>query len=325
MIIHASKALRGFVAAILSCVTAAAFAQAYPNRPITFIVPYGPGGSTDPISRQFTVQLKKVLGVDIHIENKPGGSGTIGTGEVLRSKPDGYTLGIGTNSIFAYQPLVNSGLSFKTTDDYQPIVKMGEMPIVLIVRADAPWKTFEEFVANLKKNPGKIRAAVSGMRTAPDLLAQEFNRVAGVKLTTVPFTGGSGEALVALLGGRVEATLFTGAVGIPAQVEAGKVRVLAVFKKGKYESFPDATPAVDAGYNTTLGATFYVVAPKGLPKDVLDKLTAASMQVVRSQEYAAFAKGNGYALDAKGPDEVKAEITRDSKTFAEVLKILDQK
>ncbi|MDB5840007.1 MAG: hypothetical protein JWQ23_1959 [Herminiimonas sp.] len=321
MMSYAIKAVRGIVAAALLCVTATAGAQAYPSRAITFIVPYGPGGSTDPISRQFTLQLEKVLAADVNIENKPGGSGTIGMNQILRSKPDGYTIGIGTNSILAFQPLVNSGLTFKTPDEYQPIVKMGEMPIVLIVRADAPWKNFEEFVADLKKNPAKIRAAVSGLRTAPDLLAQEFNKLNNVRLTTVPFTGGGGEAMVALLGGRVEATLFTGAAGIPAQVQAGKVRVLAVFKKGKYESFPDATPTVDAGYTGSTGASFYVIAPKGLPKDVLDKLTDASMKVVRSEEYAAFAKANGYALDQnlKGSD-VKAEIVRDTRTFAELLK-----
>jgi tripartite-type tricarboxylate transporter receptor subunit TctC len=308
----------------VSLASISTYAQSYPSRPITFVVPYGPGGSTDPVARQYAMQLQKALGVEVNIENKPGGSGTIGTGMVVRSKPDGYTLGLATNSILAYQPLVNTNLVFKTPDQYQPIVKLGEMPVILVVRADAPWKTFAEFLQHVKDNPGKVRASVSGLRTVPDLLAQEFNMIAGTKLRTVPFTGGSGEALVALLGNRVEATLFTGAVGIPSHVQAGKVRVLAAFKKGVYDPVPEAQPTVDAGYNTTITASFYVVAPKGLPPEVLGKLTKTSMEVVQSAEFIKFAK-EGYALDPKGPAALREEIVRDTKTFSELIKALDQK
>ena len=317
-------AWRLLVALLFGCLGGAAFGQAdnYPSRPITFIVPYGPAGSTDPVARQFVSQLEKVLGTDIDIENKPGGSGTLGFGIVMRAKPDGYTLGLGTNSMLAYQPLVNPALTFKTPDDYQPIVKLGETPIVLVVRADSPWKTFDEFMAHVRANPGKVRAAVSGKRTVPDLLAQEFNLNAKVNLRTVPFTGGSGEALVALLGNRVEATLFTGAFGIPGHVQAGKLRVLAVFKKGPYGPLPEAFTTIDAGYKTTITASFYVLAPKGLPKPVLDKLTAASMQVVKSPEFAEFAKV-GYALDPLGPEGIREEIIHDTATFKELIKLLD--
>jgi tripartite-type tricarboxylate transporter receptor subunit TctC len=308
----------------VSLASLSAYAQSYPSRPITFVVPYGPGGSTDPVARQYAMQLQKALGVEVNIENKPGGSGTIGTGMVVRSKPDGYTLGLATNSILAYQPLVNSSLVFKTPDQYEPITKLGEMPVILVVRADAPWKTFAEFLQHVKDNPGKVRASVSGLRTVPDLLAQEFNKVAGTKLRTVPFTGGSGEALIALLGNRVEATLFTGAVGIPSHVQAGKVRVLAVFKKGVYDPVPEAQPTVDAGYNTTLAASFYVIAPKGLAPDVLGKLTKVSMEIVQSAEFIKFSK-EGYALDPKGPAALRTEIVRDTATFIELLKVLDQK
>lgn len=322
---HSALALwRLFAALVLGCLAGSGSAQTdnYPSRSITFIVPYGPAGSTDPVARQFVSQLEKVLGVDINIENKPGGSGTLGFGIVMRAKPDGYTIGLGTNSMLAYQPLVNPALTFKTPSDYQPIVKLGETPVVLVVRADSPWKTFDEFMAHVRANPGKVRAAVSGKRTVPDLLAQEFNLNAKVNLRTVPFTGGSGEALVALLGNRVEATLFTGAFGIPGHVQSGKVRVLAVFKKGPYGPVPEALPTIDAGYNTTITASFYVIAPKGLPKPVLDKLTAASMQVVTSPEYAEFAKV-GYALDPKGAQGISEEIIRDTATFRELIKLLD--
>lgn len=319
-------ARRFFIALGLSLtfVLTGVYAQTYPSRPITLVVPYSPGGSTDPVARQYASQLQKVLGVDVTIENKPGGSGTIGTGMVVRSKPDGYTLGLATNSILAYQPLVNTGLSFKSPEHYQPIIKLGSMPVILVVRSDAPWNNFSDFVRHVKENPSKVRASVSGLRTVPDLVAQEFNRTAGTKLRTVPFTGGSGEALVALLGNRVEATLFTGAVGIPSHVQAGKVRVLAVFDKGTYGPVPEAQSTIDAGYSTTLAASFYIIGPKGMPSDVLNKLSQVSMEIVNSPEFKKFAE-NGYALDPKGPDALSAEIIRDTKTFDSLLKEMDQK
>ena len=328
MRLYFCSAVAGLVRLMLTAAVCAlpfnTVAQSYPSRPITFVVPYGPAGSTDPISRQFATQLEKILGVEVNVENKPGGSGTIGFGIVARAKPDGYTIGLATNSILAYQPLVNQSLMFKTPDAYQPIAKLGEMPVILVVRADAPWKTFEEFLEHVRKNPNKVRASVSGLRTVPDLVAQEFNKNNDLKLRTIPFTGGSGEALLALLGNRVEATLFTGAVGIPGQVQAGKVRVLAVFKKGVYDPVPEAVSTIDAGYKTTLSAQFYVMAPKGLPKEVLDKLVSASQQIINSPEYAKFAT-EGYALDPKSPAELSAEIIRDTETFTELLKLLDQK
>jgi tripartite-type tricarboxylate transporter receptor subunit TctC len=318
------SALKLFAAVSLSIAGSLANAQTYPTRPITLIVPYGPSGSTDPVARQYAAQLQKLLGVEVNIENKPGGSGTIGTGIVVRSKPDGYTLGLATNSILAYQPLVNANLAFKSPDYYQPIVKLGEMPVILVVRTDAPWKNFSEFVDHVKQNPNKVRASVSGLRTVPDLVAQEFNKNTGTKLRTVPFTGGSGEALIALLGNRVEATLFTGAVGIPSQVQAGKIRVLAVFKKGVYSPVPDAQPTIDAGFDTTLSASFYIIGPKGMPPEVVAKLSALSKKIVDSPEFENFAK-SGYALDPKGPEAISAEIIRDTKTFQTLLKELDQK
>ena len=203
----AQRAKRSSMAAavLLVAVTlsASVYAQNYPNRDITLIVPYNPGGSTDPLARQYAAQLEKILRAKVNTENKPGGSGTIGMGVVVRAKPDGYTLGLATNSIMAYQPLVNSGLAFNTTNDYQPIVKLIDLPNVLFVRGDAPWKTFKDFMADARKNPGRIRVSVAALRGTNDLVMQQFNMLAGVKLVMVPFTGGAGEATVALLGGRV--------------------------------------------------------------------------------------------------------------------------
>ena len=303
--------------------TVDARAQNYPSRDITFIVPYNPGGGTDPVARQFTGQLEKELRGNVNVENKPGGSGTIGAGVVVRAKPDGYTIGLGSNTILGFQPLVVPGLAFKKTDDYQPIVKLMDQHVNLVVRADAPWKTFDEFMADVKKNPGKIRASVSGKYGQPDLVVQQLNKTAGVKITTVPFTGGAGEALVALLGGRVEANIGTGASTL-GHLKAGAIRALAVFKKGKHDLFPAAMPIGDT-YDATIASAYYVIAPKGLPKEVLDKLVAASLKVVRSPEYLKFCQPHGYEVDPKGPEALTAEIIQYQKTFTDLIKFLDIK
>ncbi len=300
-----------------------ATAQEYPSRDITFLVPYNPGGATDPVSRQFASQLEKILRVNVNVENRPGGSGTIGLGVIVRSKPDGYTIGLSDIGALAYQPLINSGLAYKTPDDYQPIVKLSEQPIVLVVRADARWKNFDEFLAEAKKNPGKMRVGVNGLRTAPDLVIQQFNKVSGTRIVTVPFSGGGGEATIAVLGGRIEAMANSGA-GNLGHVRAGTLRALAVFTKGKYEPFPDATPVGDS-YDATLGSAFYVVGPKGMPPNVLNKVSSAALQVVKSEEFLKFTKTHVYVADPKDSQEAKADILQFSKTYVDLLKFIEQR
>jgi tripartite-type tricarboxylate transporter receptor subunit TctC len=320
-----TRLIHGLAAATFILGVAPAWSQSYPNKDITLIVPYNPGGSTDALARQFAKQLEAVLKVSVNTENKPGGSGTIGMGQVVRGRPDGYTIGLATNSIMSYQPLVNSGLPFKTTDDYQPLVKLIDLPNVVFVRADAPWKNFTEFMADAKKNPGKLRVSVAALRGTNDLVMQQLNMMADIRVTTVPFTGGAGEATVALLGGRVEAMAGSGATN-QGHVKAGTIRPIAVFQKGKYAPFPDATPITELGFDATLPAMYCVIAPKGLPKDVLDRLTAASLQVVRSEEWAKFAQSQGSSvLEKNGPDVVKAELDHYTKVYSDLIKFLDTK
>lgn len=303
---------------------APAFAQSYPNRDITFIVPYAPGGSTDPISRQFAGQLAKELNVTINVENKPGGSATIGTGQVIRSKPDGYTIGLTSNSVLAYQPLVNKTLTWKSPQDYQSIVSLVDLPAIITVKADSPYKTFEDLLNAARKNPGKVRVAVSGYRTAPDLVIQELNKVAKIRLATVPFTGGGAEALVALLGGRVEAVSGY-APTVRAHVAAGTVRVLASFSKEKYAIFPDAQSVVQAGYNVTLPADYSIVGPKGMPKEVLDKLLPAALKVANSKEFAEFASKMGLMLDVRDAKGMDQEMIDYKKTFSDLIEFMNKK
>ena len=136
--------------------SASAHADAWPTRDITFYVPYAPGGSTDPISRKYAELLEKQLKVKVIVENKPGASATIGTGAVIRAAPDGYTIGLGSTSSLAYQPLEMKGLAWKSADDYQSIAKLSDLPAILAVPTEARWKTFDDFMAEAKANPRKL-------------------------------------------------------------------------------------------------------------------------------------------------------------------------
>jgi len=316
----AASIVTGIMVAVLVSLSPPGFAAEYPDRDIRFIVPYGPGGGSDPISRQFAKQLATILKTNVNVENKPGGAATIGIGMIVKSKPDGYTIGHGTNNGLTYQPFINPDIGYKTPDDYQPIVKQADVPIVLAVRADAPWKTFQDFMADVKKNPDKIRVSTSGMRAQPDMNLQLLNMVAGTKIVSVPFTGGGGEALIALLGGRVDASA-TVAVGAQGHVKAGTARVLAVFSKTRYAPYPNAMTAIEA-----MPTLYCVIGPKGMPKNVTDKLFPASMQVIRSEEYRAFADKLGYAVDTgTSPEALKAELVKNTQQYESLIKFLDKK
>ncbi len=301
---------------------APAQAQEWPARDITFIVPYAPGGSTDPISRKFCEILEKELKVKLIVENKPGASATIGTGAVVRAAPDGYTIGLGSNSSLAYQPLEMKGLAWKDTDGYQSVVKLVDLPAILGVPAESRFKTFDDFLAEAKKNPGKVKVSVSGLRTAPDLTMQHFNKLSGLRVATVPFTGGGGEALLAALGGRVDGTVGYGPT-MKGQVDAGKLRILATFNEGKYYLFPNATPTSETPWKSYMRTAYYVIAPKGLPQTILDKLYAASKKVVESQDFKAFATANGYTIDIKFGDAMKKELMDYEKQYKEVNDFLE--
>lgn len=315
------RGLAAVAVVLLTSAGATAQAQTYPDRPITFVVPFNPGGGTDPISRQYAAQLSKVLGVDVNVINKPGGSGSIGTAQVVTAKPDGYTIGITTNSALTYQPWINDGLAWKTPDDYQPIVKLDDLPAYLAIRSDSAWKSWDDVIEEVKKNPGKVRWSTAGAGTLVDLIVQQINKNQGVKIVAVPFTGGSGEAMVALLGGRVEGYIGYGAA-IVGQREAGKVRVVAGFQPGKSEGFPEAVSVVDMGLKVTLATANYVIAPKGLPPEVLKKLDTASQEVVRSPEFIAFLRKQGFMADPKGPEATRAELVAYQKEFGDLVKFL---
>lgn len=278
----------------------------YPTDDITFVIPYEPGGTSDPMGRAFAKGLEENLGVNVVVVNRPGAGATVGTSQIVTAEPDGYLIGMSTNAALAYYPLVEPSLPWKGPEDYQSIAKIADNPAVLAVRADAPWKSFDDFVAAAERNPGTIQVSSSGEGSGSDLIMREFVRESDLDIDVVPFSGGAGEAEIALLGDRVEGNI-TFPAAVKGEVDAGRMRVLGVFDDQPIDLYPDAVP-VNETYDVDTTSAFYVVAPAGLPDEVLDALVDAAAKTTETTEFQTFVTENGSTAEVLGPDEISEEL-----------------
>ncbi|OLF12107.1 hypothetical protein BLA60_08800 [Actinophytocola xinjiangensis] len=303
---------------VLGACGAAGGSGNYPTKPVKLIVPYSAGGSGDPVARQYARQLGKELGTQIVVENREGGSGTIGTNAVVTAPADGYTIGYGHSSPLALQVHRNDDLSYATTDDYECIGGFGDEPTAVAVKADAPWDDFAAFVEAMRAEPGKRTISVGGAGNVKDLQLQEFARVSGAEFTTVPFSGGGSEAITAVLGGRVDAVAVNPA-GLAGLVQSEDLRLLVVFTDGDYTFLPSEA-ITEAGFDVRLTPDRSgVIAPKGLPEDARKRLTEAHQAVVDSDEFREFLDQNGYVYAPSDAADFAAKIKADTEAFAELV------
>lgn len=230
----------------------------------------------DIVSRGLSEAMKPHFPQPLAVVNRAGAAGTIGNAEVVRARPDGYTLGISAVAVLTVQPH-RTKLPYQGPDTYAPINKLVNLAIVLAVRQDAPWKTAQEFLAAARQAPGKLRVSSPGIGTILHLILEDLKDRARVDVTHVPFRG-NGEAIPALLGGHVEASVVHPGEIVP-HVQAGKARVLMVFEPVRDPLFPDAPTARELGYDITLGVYYLLIGPKGTPPAVIrhDKRHPADM------------------------------------------------
>ena len=264
---------------ILVSLLAVPFASAqdtYPSRPITLIVPFPPGGVADIVGRPFADALSRELKSPVVIENKPGAGGGIGMGAVAKAKPDGYTLllALSSISILPEADKVLGRAPLYQLDQFTPIARLTADPTVLAVRADAPWKTLQDFVADARKRPGAITYGSSGNYGTMHMPMEMFAHTAGLKLLHVPFTGG-GPAVIALLGGQVDA-LSTGPSTVLQHVKAGKVRVLSSWGERRLASLPDVATLSESGYDAVFFQWSALFAPAGTPEPIVARLRDAA-------------------------------------------------
>lgn len=288
----------------------------YPDRPVTGLVGYPAGGLADVVLRALAEGMKKKFPKGIAVVNRPGAGGAIGATEMVTAKPDGYTFGLTPLSTLVIQPQV-SELPFKTPDDYNPFINLVSWYPLLAVKADAPWKTAQEFLAAAKASPGKLRVGTPGEGTSSHLNLEELNRLAGVKLTHVPFAGWA-EGSPALLGGHIEAIVAQPGEVRP-QMESKKMRVLGVFQPARNPSFPDAPTFKEIGYPVHNGAFFVLVVPKATPAPVVKYLHDAAKAAMEDPAFVSFAKARVIDVDYRPGDKVRADLWQEYKAHTEIL------
>ena len=290
-----------------------------PKSEVTFIVPYAPGGATDPISRMLVVEAEPLLKQKLVVVNKGGSAGAIGTAEIAQAKPNGYTIGLSSANAAVFQALVGR-LPYKTPADYTPIIKVSDVPATMAVLPNAPWKNIKELVEDGKKRPDQISIGSSGRFSSSDLPVHELMLKTGVKFNMVPFSGG-GEALVAAMGGHVNAFVST-PLNIAPQVKAGKLRCLTVFQKGRNALFPDVLSTVELGYNVTHPLSYFVMGPKGLDEGALKTHHKVFLEVVKGKKWEDFANQNGFVVDPVGLADLTKELNEWKATYEMLIREL---
>jgi tripartite-type tricarboxylate transporter receptor subunit TctC len=298
-----------------------ALAQAtFPAKPITMIVPFPPGGLADLVARPVAEAMSRDLGQPVVIENKAGAGGGIGMAYAAKAPADGYTvlLSLSSFTVLPEADVVLGRQQMYSLNQLRPIARFTADPTVLAVRADAPWKTVKDFVEDARKRPGAINYGSSGnygtMHVPMEILAQN----AGIKMTHVPFTG-AGPAVVALLGGQIDA-VSSGPATVLQHVKAGKLRVLAHWGNGKLEALPDVPSLKDAGYNAEYAQWSGLFIPAATPEPVAQRLRAAARTAANDAKVKDVILNAGSPVLYQDTPDFEKYVQADAKRMAEVVK-----
>jgi tripartite-type tricarboxylate transporter receptor subunit TctC len=291
----------------------------YPERAVTVLTPHPAGGDTDTVARAIVEAARKNFPKGIAVVNRVGGGGTIGIVELVRAKPDGYTL-----ASTPIAPLVVAPhrleIPYKTADDYQPIIKMVASTFNIAVRQDKPWKNLQEFLAFCQANPGKVRVGVAAEGTIPHLTMARFARLAKLDITIVPFTGGV-ESVTALLGGHIDANCQALSEIIP-HVQAGGARVLVSFDENRSPALPGVPTAKEAGFDMTGTLYHSIIAPKGLPPETVSFLHQTFKTAMDDPTFRKVMEQKFYQIVYEGPEDLRKRLREDYQAYGKLIQEL---
>lgn len=307
-------------AAVLAAIPMAVplHAEDFPNRPITWIVPYAPGGITDTNSRLVAEEMSRVLGRPILVDNRAGGGGIVGTEQAARSKPDGYTMIYVTQGTVAANVSLKKSLPYDPLTSFAPVRLIAQTPNLFVARQDAPFGTVKELVAYAKANPGKLSFASSGVGTATHLVAELFKTVAGIEMLHVPYKG-SAPAINDLIAGRVD-VMFDYQVSAGPHVEAEKLKALAVTSPERMSAVPGVPTMIEAGFSgVTTESWSGIMVPAGTPETVVDRLAHAATVAVASERVRAYNEKFGSRTINKEKAEMMAYIREEIDRWADVI------
>lgn len=285
----------GALVAVLPFLATASKAETFPDRAITWIVPYTPGGITDTASRVVGEELSKALGQPVMIDNRPGAGAMLGTEMGARAKPDGYTVLYGTQGTISSAPFLYSSLRFDPLTDLIPVHGIASSHNIIVTHPNAPFKTVQELVEYARANPGKVNFGSAGVGSASHLLMELFKQAAKIDGLHVPYNG-SAPAITDLLAGRVD-VVFDYAVSSLDHVRSGKLIALATNGAERHPIFPEVPTFIETGLPDATGGTYSMVfVPKGTPQDRLDILGEALAKAMASESVTRYLSNNGSQL-----------------------------
>jgi len=306
------------IAAILAPATRAE-AQAFPSRPVTLIVPFAPGATTDVLARAAAKELSTAWQQPVVVENRPGASGNIGASQVAKAPPDGHTLLVTAAAISA-SPALYKDPGFKLFETLTPVTVLGVVPLMVVVSPELPVRDFTEFVDYAKKNPGKLALGSGGNGTIPHLGGELLKMRAGIDFVHVPFRGGS-QAMLALVGGQIQFTI-DGGPHVAPQIVAGKVRLLAVTSAKRLAQYPAIPTVAESGFpGYEASAWTMVLAPGGTPKPLIDKIQADMARALQAPGMAERLEKLDVQVRTDTPAEAADFLRREVAKWDEVIRV----
>lgn len=280
---------------------AAYAAENYPARPIRFVVPFAPAGSSDTITRLIGPRLAEQLGQQVVLDNRSGGNGAIGTQIVAHAAPDGHTIGLCYIATLATNPAISGDVGYDPIKDFAPITQLTASANVLAVHPSVGANTIKDFIALAKARPGQINYSSGGIGTIGHLSAELLQHAAGIKLNHIVYKG-SGQAVIDLLGGHV-GTMFSGMAAVQGHAKAGKVRLLAVTGKERMAVAPDVPTLAESGYpKFDAVGWFGVIAPARTPKPIITKLNTEIIKAVQTREVKERLTAIGFDVVTSSPE-----------------------